>query len=122
MINNRFEKLFNEMLNRTLSSTPFNLKPQKAPEVNVYQNENGYELHMKVPGIDKENINIAVENRVLTLNSKFSENEKYVRSFELPENVDNEKINAKMENGILILNIPKAEEKKAQRIEILDAC
>lgn len=121
MITNRFERFFDEMFNKTLFTTPFNLMPQKALQVNVYRNEKGYELHLKAPGLTKEDFEIEVENNVLSLTGKYAENEKYMRRFELPENIDSDKVTAKMNDGILTLILPEQEEKKPQRIEILSA-
>ncbi len=102
------------------------------PRVDVVEGEKAYELHVEMPGMNKEDFRIEVKDNRLTVSGerKFhsEKNEKdfhsietrygsFSRSFTLPENVDADKINAKYNNGILELNIPK-DEKKALRTTI----
>ena len=119
--------------NRNFSSTNTTL-----PAINIKEDENGFEVEMSAPGLDKKDFEIELNNNVLTISSeKKVENEtkegqrftrrefsyqSFRRSFNLPETVDNDKIEAKYENGILKLNIPKREESKpkpAKQIEIM---
>ena len=119
--------------NRNFSSTNTTL-----PAINIKEDENGFEVEMSAPGLDKKDFEIELNNNVLTISSeKKVENEtkegqrftrrefsyqSFRRSFNLPETVDNDKIEAKYENGILKLNIPKREEAKpkpAKQIEIM---
>ena len=82
-----------------------------------------------MPGYDKKEINISLENNVLTISSEKedkSENENlnytmrefmhktFSRSFTLPKSVNSDKIKASYENGILNLNLPKKEEEKVK--------
>ena len=88
---------------------------------------------MEMPGVEKANVDIHVENDVLNVVGPidFSNYEKlqpvyteyniahYRRSFSLlPNSVDQEKIQAEMKDGVLTLTIPKAERAKARRISI----
>ena len=119
--------------NRNFSSTNTTL-----PAINIKEDENGFEVEMSAPGLDKKDFEIELNNNVLTISSeKKVENEtkegqrftrrefsyqSFRRSFNLPDTVDNDKIEAKYENGILKLNIPKREESKpkpAKQIEIM---
>lgn len=97
-----------------------------SPKVDVIENENSYEVHLAVPGVNKEDFKIEVNDNYLTVSGerKFTNEKKdknyhtvetqygsFSRSFTLPENVDGTKINAKYNNGILELVIPKDEKK-----------
>ena len=88
---------------------------------------------MAVPGYQKSDFNLAVEDRTLTLSTapktdedkvKYNRREfnygAFNRSFKLPKTANNETINATYKNGILKLSIPKLEEaeKKALNIKI----
>lgn len=101
--------------------------------VDVKETENSYEFVMNVPGFKKEDINISVDNGVLSVKShkeesveKTEEDGKYIfrersassvkRAFKLPENTDSSKIEAKMEDGILSISIPKIEKKAESNI------
>ncbi len=102
------------------------------PLVDVIENDNEFILELEMPGIEKNNVDIDVENDILTIksNKDFAEKEctkcivqefalqNYKRSFTLNNSIDVEKINASMENGILTLTLPKSEKLKPRKIEI----
>ena len=94
------------------------------PTVNVVENTKDYRLEMAVPGKDKKDFKIKVENHELTISSEKKDEVKekkenymrrefsyssFSRTFRLPDNCIAEKIEAKYENGILILTLPKKE-------------
>ena len=103
----------------------------------IYEKDGIYTIEMDIPGFDKKDVNIEVdENDYLTITAcKDSENNeedqeknyirkertygKYQRSFYLGD-VDRDKINANFENGILRIQLPKKEDNKSskQTIEI----
>jgi len=98
------------------------------PAVNVKEDADGFALALAAPGYGKEDIEVKIEENVLTISSekkdeatekegeKFTRKEfKYAafkRTFTLPDTVDSTKIVANYENGILNLSIPKKEEAK----------
>ena len=96
----------------------------RIPTVNIIENDKDYKLEMAVPGMEKKDFHINVENDMLTVRSEKKEEMKenkenytrrefsyssFSRSFRLPENCLPEKIDAKYENGILKLLLPKKE-------------
>lgn len=96
------------------------------PKTDVVESATAYEVHLAVPGLNKEDFNIEVNDNHLTVSGerKFQNEKKeknyhtiethygsFSRSFTLPENVDASKINAKYNNGILEITIPKDEKK-----------
>jgi len=98
-------------------------------KTNILNKDNEYVVQMSVPGFKKDDININVENDVLTISSEFeNSNEEqndnfyrkefvkssFSRSFQIPEDVEAEKIDAKMEDGILDVSFPKMELKKKE--------
>ncbi len=103
------------------------------PPVDVYEDEHQIMLKMEVPGIDQKDIDIQVENNILTIHGerKLEKEEKeenfqrverrygsFTRSFTLPHTVDPEKINADYENGILKIGLAKREEAKPKQIKV----
>lgn len=98
------------------------------PAVNVKEDADGFSLALAAPGYGKEDIEIKIEENILTISSekkedttakegeKFTRKEfKYAafkRTFTLPDTVDATKIGANYENGILNISIPKKEEAK----------
>jgi len=104
-----------------------------SPVVDLDETNNEYVLHAELPGMNKKDIEISVENDVLTIAGEKKERVKskeanchiseiafgkFSRSFRLPAPIDSEKIEAKWENGILTVNIPKNDVAKARKIEI----
>jgi HSP20 family protein len=94
------------------------------PPANVTETEKEYHIDLSVPGLNKEDLKVDVEDGVLTVSSEQEEEKKseeknyhrrefsyssFKRTFTLPENADENKINAKYENGMLKLSIPKSE-------------
>ena len=96
--------------------------------VDIIEKENEFELTADLPGFDKKEINLSIQDKVLSLiaNHKSSSDLKesyrlrernsksFNRSFTLPESVIEEKINAKFKNGSLKVILPKAEKLKPE--------
>lgn len=96
--------------------------------VDIIEKENEFELTADLPGFDKKEINLSIQDKVLSLiaNHKSSSDSKesyrlrernsksFNRSFTLPESVIEEKINAKFKNGSLKVILPKAEKLKPE--------
>ena len=126
-----WSNLFSDFLNRDWydwSNQNFSLTNTTIPSVNIKESENGFEVEMAAPGMNKEDFNLEIHNNVLTISSeKQTENktedgknvtrrefsyQSFSRSFTMPVIVDTDKISAAYENGILRVNIPKKEEAK----------
>jgi HSP20 family protein len=106
------------------------------PAVNIVEGNDEFVIELAVPGLDKKDFKIDLENNQLTISSEKEDksentNERMVRkefryssfsrSFTLPETVENDKIKAKHKDGILYVTIPKkevAKVKPARNIEI----
>jgi HSP20 family protein len=97
------------------------------PAVNIKENDKNFILELGVPGMDKKDLKIDINEDVLTISSETSnetEEEKddykrkefsyssFCRSFYIPENVNREKISAAYKDGILAVELPKMEEGK----------
>jgi HSP20 family protein len=88
--------------------------------VHRHEDENKYELQFLVPGLNKNDINIVVEEDLLKVNySRTEDSTDYMGSFErtytLPDDIDEKKIDAKVKDGILYINFPKSKKKTKQR-------
>jgi HSP20 family protein len=118
------DRFFNESLARTGGSV-------FTPKVDVIETESAYEVQVAVPGLNKEDFKIEINDNYLTVSGerKLSNEKKeknfhsietqygsFSRSFTLPENADGSKINAKYNNGILELVIPKDEKKVLKQV------
>lgn len=100
------------------------------PDFNVYETEKEFIVEAAVPGLEKKDFNIEVDNNVLNISAEIEKkneeaDKKYYyrgfcygsfkKSYSLPEDVKSDDISAKYENGILKINIPKAKEVKVSR-------
>ena len=103
------------------------------PALDVVEEKDQYVLKADLPGINKEDIKVSVENGVLTIEGeRKSETEhkdkqihrversygRFVRSLNLGTNVDNSKIRASYKDGVLQLMVPKSEAAKPKAIDI----
>lgn len=118
----------------SILSTFFNTvnKETKVMRTDILENEKEFILNMEVPGFNKENIKISLEQKYLTVEidkekKKESKTEyllkeryegKFSRTFYIG-NVDKTNIKAKVEDGILTITLPKQELKQEKtQIEI----
>ena len=104
------------------------------PNVNTREDEKGYYIEIDLPGVKKEDINIDLNDKILTISGerKFKKEVKkenyykietdfgkFERSFSIPEDADIDNIEAKSEDGVLEIFIPKIKkETSKKRIEI----
>ena len=99
------------------------------PAVNIREDDKKFYLDLAVPGIDKKDLKIDMNEDVLTISSESkSESEEntdgykrkefsyssFCRSFQIPENVNKDKIEANYKDGILKVVLPKEEEEKSK--------
>jgi HSP20 family protein len=106
-----------------------NSKTSSMPAVNIKEDEKVYTLELAVPGMDKKDLKIDINEDVITISSESkNENEtekdgykrkefsysSFVRSFYIPENVNRDKIGASYKDGILSVELPKMEEEKSK--------
>ena len=102
-----------------------------APAASVMEDTDGYLLQVEMPGVNKEGLEIMMEDNELTivgrrslpsidgiLLHRESRRENYRRTFEVDPSIDWNKINAKIEQGILTLTLPKAEHVKPRKITV----
>ncbi len=103
------------------------------PPVDIYEDQHGIQLKLEVPGVDEKDLNINVENNVLTVSGerKFENEQKeenfhrierrygsFTRSFTLPNTVDTGKITADYNSGVLSIRLVKREEAKPKQIKV----
>ncbi len=127
--------LFNEFLNRFEQRGEHTPIVDFNPSVNTREENETYYIEVDLPGIKKENVEINVDNNILTISGKreFKEEIKeenyyriessygsFSRSFTLPEKVDIENIKASSVDGVLEVVIPKLKviENNIKKIEI----
>lgn len=118
---NLIDRFFNESVSRAGGSAY-----SFVPRVDIVEEEKAFQIHVAVPGVNKEDFKLDVNDNLLTISGerKFQKEKKennfhsietqygtFSRSFSLPENVDVNNIAAKYNNGILEITVPKDEKK-----------
>lgn len=100
------------------------------PDVDIFETKDGLGVVVDMPGVKKEDVDIRVENDVLTITGRadskllgtplYNEYQlgNYFRQFQLTDHVDQEKIRAEMKHGVLTIHLPKAEKAKPKKIEV----
>jgi HSP20 family protein len=104
-----------------------------APRVDVNETEKEFIIDAELPGMEKKDIHVGVENDMLKItgerkderkseNGNYSRRErhygKFERTFALPDTVDAEKVNAEFKNGLLTITLPKTEKAKPKEIAV----
>ena len=104
-----------------------------SPAVDIAESKDNYELKAEIPGIEKDDIKISIEEDMLILSGERKSElkqegkdyhrvervyGKFQRNIPIPGNIVLDKVQAKYENGILIVDIPKSEETKPREISV----
>lgn len=104
-----------------------------SPAVDIREEPNGYVLHADLPGVDPKQIDVHMENGVLTIRGQRlplpkEERDSYkrvervrgtfFRRFALPDTADSENISARCNNGVLEVHIPKQPKVQPRRIVV----
>jgi HSP20 family protein len=125
-------RLFSSNFSRSFGEEGF-ARGAWAPSVDIYENKDQIVLEAELPGMNREDFELTVENNVLTLRGerRFEKKEEsdnyhrveraygsFSRSFTLPQTVSSENATAEYKNGVLRVVLQKREEVKARRIEI----
>ncbi len=135
-IQDRMNRIFDEAFRgagRPGAEEDWALGGSWAPPVDIYEHEGNLVLKAELPGIDPKQVDVRVENNVLTLQGerKFESEVKreqyhrveraygtFSRSFTLPNIVDTANIKAEFKDGVLRVTMPKREEAKPKQIQV----
>lgn len=93
--------------------------------VNIYEDKDNYYATAELPGIDKKDIKIELENAVLTISGERKVRERenkscctFSRSITVGDNIDSSMVNANLQDGILTITLPRHEERKPRSITV----
>jgi HSP20 family protein len=133
-IQDRMNRIFEDTFRRTGPGTEEDwLGGNWAPAVDIYEHDGNLVLKAELPGIDPKDVDVHVENNVLTLRGerKFDQEVTreschrveraygtFSRSFTLPNVVDTVNIKAEYKDGVLRVTMPKREEAKPKQIQV----
>lgn len=130
--NESMSRLLDDFFAPTLSNDQLSLQSWN-PSADVYEEDDHYVVKAELPGVDKKNIHVDVQENVLILKGERSNGKEvkeenfyrkeiaygtFERSFALPDGVDADKIKADYNDGVIKITIPKPETKQPRRISI----
>ncbi|MCM2270899.1 MAG: Hsp20/alpha crystallin family protein [Thermoanaerobaculia bacterium] len=136
LFRNRLDRMFNQMLQDVWGAqAPSEGVASRTwlPAVDIREKNDALMFAMELPGLTKENLEITLENNVLTIagERKFEKETKgeefhrlersyghFSRSFTLPTGVRTDKVEANFEHGVLNIVLPKEENAKPKKISI----
>jgi HSP20 family protein len=122
---------WSRMLDNFFDDTP--VWNARVPSVDVRESEDGYLMEAELPGLTEKDVELKIEDNILTLSSRKAESKEedkngylirerrsaeFCRTFVLPKDVDRENIKAEFKNGLLAVSIPKAPEAKPRKIDV----
>jgi HSP20 family protein len=129
-LQDQINRLFNEGVERSSDDSSLSAW---APSVDIYETEHELVVKADLPDVDPKDLDIRVENNILTIRGerKFEKkvNEEnylrversygsFARSFTLANTVNSEAIKADYQSGVLTLTVPKREEAKPKQIKV----
>lgn len=128
-----FDKRFSDILDDFFKDAVSTRQNGFTPRTDIVETETGFELEVQLPGMKKEDINVNIENNVLSVSGerKFDEKQEgkkfhrvesrfgaFNRSVQLPDSIEPESVNASYNNGILSISIDKSKKKSSKEIKI----
>ncbi|MEG1770665.1 MAG: Hsp20/alpha crystallin family protein [Comamonas sp.] len=103
-------------------------------KVDVKENEAAYTVHAEVPGVAKEDIQVAIDGNAVSLRAEVTQKDEQTkddkllrserfygaveRSFQLPQEIDAAQARARYDNGVLTLTLPKKQGAQTRRLTI----
>ena len=133
ILQERMNRVFEDAAGRSWKSDEPSATTSWSPAVDIYETENEIIVQAELPGVERKDITLNLENNVLTLKGerrfeKESNQDNYhrieraygtfSRAFSIPTLVDDDKIRADYKDGILKIALPKKEQVKAKQIQI----
>lgn len=132
-IHSTFDRFLNNAVDRSFEEPCISRNLESwSPAVDVHEDGSEIVYTIELPGFEKKEIDISVNEGLLTIRAdrnfedkketKYHHVEsscgKFYRDFRLPDSVDETKISAELKNGVLSLRLPKREEVKPRQIPV----
>ena len=128
-----FDKVFDELMNKTFPTfkeeTGVSFNQGAYPKVNIYEYDDKIGIVAEIPGLDKSNVSVDVEEDVLIISgdkhgfdsdggkciTRELKQSAFTRSFNLGEYLDGKNVSATFKDGMLSISIPKIEPEKPKK-------
>ena len=131
-----FDKIFDELMNKQFPTfqeeVGVSFNQGAYPKVNVYEYDDKIGIVAEIPGLDKKNVTIDVEENVLTISgdkhgfdtdggkciTRELKQSSFKRSFNLGEHLDGSNVSANFKDGMLSISVPKIEPEKPKKTTV----
>ena len=128
-----FDRVFDELVNKTFPTfqeeTGVSFNKGAYPKVNVYEYDDKVGIVAEIPGLDKKNVSVEVEEDVLIISGdkhgfdsdggkciiRELKQSSFKRSFNLGDHLDGDDVSAKFKDGMLSISIPKKEPEQPKK-------
>ena len=128
-----FDKVFDHLMEQTFPTfkedVGVSFNKGAYPKVNVYEYDDKIGIVAEIPGLDKKNVSVEVEDQVLTISgdkhgfdsdggkciTRELKQSAFKRSFNLGEHLDGDNVSAKFKDGMLSISVPKIEPEKPKK-------
>jgi HSP20 family protein len=132
-IQNEMNRLFNSFFETPVAGANGGVSRRWIPAMDLVETDEEFVLRADLPGVDEADVNIELEDNVLTISGhRSAEHEQqgegyyriergsgeFLRSLTLPEGVDPEAIKATFNRGVLEVRVPKPEQRKPRKVAI----
>ena len=135
-LQDRFNSIFSDFARPLVTENttePASAMGSFVPAVDVYEDTQALVLHLEVPGVKQDDIDIRVENQTLTIKGErklesdakqenFHRIERrfgsFTRTFTLPQTIDTEAVTASYDAGVLTISLAKKAEAKPRQVKI----
>ena len=122
-----FDKIFDELMSKSFPTfkedVGVSFNQGAYPKVNIYEYDDKIGIVAEIPGLDKKNVSVEVEDQVLIISgdkhgfdsdggkciTRELKQSAFTRSFNLGEHLDGESVSAKFKDGMLSISVPKIE-------------
>ncbi len=129
----QFDNEINRFFSSALTTDAANQTHDWSPAMDIREEDSRYVLEADIPGVSREDVDISLEDSVLTIKGERTLNNeedregyhrkervhgRFVRQFSLPDTVNAEAISATVTNGVLEIGIPKQEKPEPRKITV----
>ena len=127
-LQDRMNRLFEDATQRRAQKDEFE-RADWTPAADIYETETGYSIAIDLPGVDRQGLEIDIDdNRLVIKGTRVVEESmkqrterpggKFLRTFSVPGSIDQAQIRAEYKDGVLQISLPKRKEQKSQKVEI----
>lgn len=128
-----FQNLFGRLFGDTLQEFYGTPDSNPVPRTNISETEAGYQLAFELPGLDEKDINVQVQEHVLTITAERKEEQQtqgrrwhrvehrygqFSRTISLPQDASGQGVEAVYKQGVLTVTVPKQPESRPTRIQV----